>query len=567
MNPPAPAGPRRDWPFILAMTALGAVVRLWGVHRLGLSHFDEGMYAMAAFWVAQPGGFAAIDPSAALYAPPLYHLLNGLSYLLLGYADLSLIATSLVAGVAAIPLSGWIARRTFGPGAGAAASALAALSGAHVAFSRMALTDSLFLATWLVAIGLGLRFLERPGIGRAIVLGLAVGLAQNTKYNGWLAGVVIAGAGLLGLVPRAGAGRRRARRLLVGLGVAAGVSALCYLPWYRFVQAHGGYDALMAHQRGYLGRPGEWPAHLRLQLGAITALGGGPLAVAAGWGLAALGAGAVLRDRRGAGIAAVAGVACALVPALAWWAGLALLPWLLRCDRPAVRALGVWWLVLSVLTPAYHPYARLWLPLHAAGWSLGGGVMVALLSRGGGVVAAAGVPVGRRPFRAWAAAVGVAAVLVAFVPRPARALAGLLAPTDFVRHVLLRADLGAAPGGTAVLKVLARPHAAFYLFLDGGDLPFQKIGTLDQLVAEAAPQALALVDEAQLRQAGDLDAARAKLAAVMEPVPGPALVETLSPVTLLDVAPQAAFGDLAARPCRWQVWRFRSTPGAGAPPR
>ena len=32
--------------------------------------------------------------------------------------------------------------------------------------------------------------------------------------------------------------------------------------------------------------------------------------------------------------------------------------------------LGTAWLVLSVLTPLYHPYARLWLTLHAAGWLL-----------------------------------------------------------------------------------------------------------------------------------------------------------------------------------------------------
>jgi 4-amino-4-deoxy-L-arabinose transferase-like glycosyltransferase len=546
------------------MTALGAGLRLWGVHRLGLSHFDEGMYAMAAFWVAQPAGFVGIDPSAALYAPPLYHLGNGLAYLLMGYSDLSLIVTSLAAGVAAIPLAGWVARRAFGPGAGSAAAALAALSGAGVAFSRMALTDSLFLATWLLAMGLGLRFLQRPGLGRGLALGLAVGLAQNTKYNGWLAGVIVGGAGLLGLWP--GGDRRMVRRLLVGLAVAAGVSALCYLPWYRFVESHGGYDALIAHQRGYLGRLDEWPGHLRMQLGAITALAGGRSWLAAAWGLAALGTGWAWRARpeaRRLGWLALAGAAFVALPSLAWWIGLAWLPWLLRSRDPGPRLLGVWWLVLSLMTPLYHPYARLWLPLHAAGWVLLGGAMARWASGAAGV---APIPLERRGVRAGLMAVAVAAALVAFVPRPARVLDGLLSPTDFVRHDLLTADLGSGRTREGLLKVLARPHAAFYLFLDGRSFRFQKVGTLDQLVAEASPEALALVDEAQLRQAGDPEAARAKLAAVMEPVPGAERIETLSPVTLLDVAPEAAFGDLRARPCRWQVWRVkRASPGAGGP--
>ena len=53
------------------------------------------------------------------------------------------------------------------------------------------------------------------------------------------------------------------------------------------------------------------------------------------------------------------------LPALPWWAGLGLCAWLLRDPRPTARMLGVWWLVLSIATPFYHPYARLWLPLLA----------------------------------------------------------------------------------------------------------------------------------------------------------------------------------------------------------
>ncbi len=42
--------------------------------------------------------------------------------------------------------------------------------------------------------------------------------------------------------------------------------------------------------------------------------------------------------------------------------------------------LGSWWILLSILTPFYHPYARLWMPLHAAGWLLVAGLIVELAS-------------------------------------------------------------------------------------------------------------------------------------------------------------------------------------------
>src|SRR5262249_29160159 len=54
------------------------------------------------------------------------------------------------------------------------------------------------------------------------------------------------------------------------------------------------------------------------------------------------------------------------------------LVWLLSDRRPAVRVLGSWWLVLSVLTPFYHPYARLWLPMHAVAWLMMAGAVIAL---------------------------------------------------------------------------------------------------------------------------------------------------------------------------------------------
>ncbi|HEX8201434.1 MAG TPA: glycosyltransferase family 39 protein, partial [Isosphaeraceae bacterium] len=206
----SPANPRLELAAVLASMTLGAVLRLWDAGRLGLSHFDEGIYAAAGSWVFAPGGRWTLDPSVIPYAPPGLPILIGGAYVILGPSDVAAIASVVAAGLLTIPVAAWVGRRTFGPGAGAATAALAAIAGPHVAFSRMALTDVPFLLAWLVGIGLGQRFLERPRLGRAVALGVAVGLAQNLKYNGWLLGAVVALAAVPGLVLRRGWSRAEA---------------------------------------------------------------------------------------------------------------------------------------------------------------------------------------------------------------------------------------------------------------------------------------------------------------------------------------------------------------------
>ena len=112
---------------------------------------------------------------------------------MLGVGDLAAILVSIALGTLTIPVAAWLSRRTFGPGAGAAAAAFAALSGPHVAFSRMALTDASFLLFWLVAIGHG-PAIRRTAQSRSepSLLGLAVGLSQLFKYNGWISGIIVA---------------------------------------------------------------------------------------------------------------------------------------------------------------------------------------------------------------------------------------------------------------------------------------------------------------------------------------------------------------------------------------
>ena len=490
MNPPL-LDRRREPAVIFAITLIGAALRFWDEPHLGLNHFDEGIYALAGLWIRSPKGLAGISPEVVAYAPPLFPWLVGLAYLFLGISDLSAILVSQAAGVLTIPAVAWLARRAFGPGAGAAAAALCAISGPHIAFSRMALTDATFLLCFVLALGFGARFLERPGVVRAVVFGLFVGLAQNAKYNGMLAGLIVAIAAVWGLIVPSSEGRKGAIKAIAFGLIAAGVAGLVYLPWYRFVQAQpGGYAALLRHHRGYLSGPSAWPEHWRLQMAQQVALSGristGLTWGAIAWSLAWLGgwiaSGLPGRDRseRWAGMRLRVGLLVGLTilgcsPNSGYWVALLTLPWLLADRRPAVRVIAILWAVFAVLTPFYHPYARLWLPLQAAGWLVLAGVVADL-----GKVPAAWAS-GRaadgsstrfpgRP-RMWAVAVAALVGLGADVSVEPRGYPiGLpIDRSDGLRlgcssiATMLQGYAGPTPPPPTRLHIVARPAVLFYM--------------------------------------------------------------------------------------------------------
>jgi len=392
-----PDGAKREWAVILCLTLLGGVIRLWGLGTLGLTHFDEGVYALAGLWPFTPGGLNRLDPSVVPYAPPGFPFLVGLAYSLLGVSDTAAILPSILLGTLTIPAGAWLARRTLGPGAGAASAAFLALSLAHVSFSRKALTDAPLGLVWLVVMLAGARMLERPGVVRAVILGALVGLAQNVKYNGWVTGTIVVLAGVSGV---AGGWLRRDEpatsqppwyRSLAYWSLSVGVAASLYLPWYSFVESHGGYSGLLAHHRSYVGGVDHWLPNLKQQLQQVASLSGGPVWSLMTWGVAVL---AVLLSRPGssAGIGGsvttvlqrMAPLFCAtlafvLIPTLPWWLGFLACSTCLSVGSPGARVLACWWLILSVLTPFYHPYARLWLPLHLVGSLLCAGFLLSIL--------------------------------------------------------------------------------------------------------------------------------------------------------------------------------------------
>jgi 4-amino-4-deoxy-L-arabinose transferase-like glycosyltransferase len=507
---------RREVLAIAILTVIGATLRLWGFGRLGLSHFDEGIYALAGLWSSDPAGLGAFDPKVLpYYAPPGFPILVGIGYLVLpwGISDLSAIFLAEVCAIATIPVIGWLGRRAFGPGAGAASAGFAALSGQHIAFSRMAMTDAPFLLAWLVALGLGGRFLERPTIGRAIALGVAVGAAMNLKYNGWLVGVIVAVTAAIGI----GKGRGRTLGLLA---IAAGVAVVLYLPWFLLVERHDGYRALLRHQRGYAGGLSTWWPHLLTQLDESVSLSGG-LPLLGGWPRFASGmflaawvvlTASVWRRQRATGdgrrrswawpVLFGGIIVLADFPAVLW----CMAPMCVVANLgagPARRLPSIAWIVPTILTPFYHPYMRLWLPVLAAGWILVGGTLALALNDEPDQVAKRG-RTGRLPTVLFVATSVVLLLVMSGRLGPFRARAGLFRPTDGLR---VAASTELAPRlrreGHDPLVVLARPSVLFYL-AESSDRPIRRLPDLDTLLRLRDNSRWALLDVALLAQEASL---------------------------------------------------------------
>ena len=173
----APGSSTREWLVITVLTLAGAILRFWNFGRLSLSHFDEGIYAFSGLWIVSRRGL--LDPRSrrsVAYAPPGFPILVGAVLRpASAVSDYAAIVVAILAGIASIPVAGWLGRRTFGPGAGPRRRSFAAAPGwrwpVHVAFSRKALTDAPFLprGSWPSAWGHGSW--ERPGLRPGIGVG------------------------------------------------------------------------------------------------------------------------------------------------------------------------------------------------------------------------------------------------------------------------------------------------------------------------------------------------------------------------------------------------------------
>ncbi len=375
---------------VLLLSLTGGLLRYWSPERMAIEHFDEGVYASNLFC---PPSYAY--PARHLYAPPLFPAVLEWA-LILGGRGSAVMWVNVLAGSLMLPSVWWVARCWFGPAAALASLLLAATSGFHIAFSRMALTD-VTLCLWMLW---GVYFAWRAilsGTPAAIIAaGLCATLAWWTKYNGWLT-LAISGAGLLAWLLT----RERAAVAPV-LGRWAALATIALLAWSPVVwglQSVGGYAAVSANHARYFGGRAEWGETLLRQWanlcvfdGVSTRLGLLAAVLLLAWPGLTPGDRAGQRSLPLLSLLAAGGVLLGSpVSLLILGLGSLLLTLLAGhhsareadrsldtgAEQTSARRLAVWmlsaWLIgLLVAVPLYHPYPRLSLPWLVPAWLAAG---------------------------------------------------------------------------------------------------------------------------------------------------------------------------------------------------
>ena len=146
---------RRDTWTALGLALLAAALRLWHLGDLGITHYDEGGYAMSALAIHDNAVPQDLYPLQHYLSPPVVFGLAGWLMQLLGTtSELALIGVSQGAGILTVPLLYVIGQRWLGRSAGLGAGLLLALSDYHILYSRTGLTDAPFVLLLLLAIWL-----------------------------------------------------------------------------------------------------------------------------------------------------------------------------------------------------------------------------------------------------------------------------------------------------------------------------------------------------------------------------------------------------------------------------
>jgi 4-amino-4-deoxy-L-arabinose transferase-like glycosyltransferase len=261
---------RRELILLIIIVMSGLVLRAWDLSNVGLNHFDEGVYVFSALGLSDSNQPLRLYPGQYKFSPLLYPGLVGLGFDLLGRpVDTVAFGINVLIGTLTIVLIWLIGRSWFEPTAGIAAAAFLALNEYYIALSRTALTDVAFAFFFFVAIYAINRTFERRLIITAILAGLAIGLAWNTKYHGFFA-ILISIAALVLYHWANGSKWPSIKHALILESLIILIALACYIPWASYIQAQpGGYSALIQYQRGLINDPlvsREWLHNLRIQV-------------------------------------------------------------------------------------------------------------------------------------------------------------------------------------------------------------------------------------------------------------------------------------------------------------
>ncbi|MFO0949377.1 MAG: glycosyltransferase family 39 protein [Planctomycetota bacterium] len=434
---------------VLGVIVVGGLLRAHRFNELGLSHFDEGVYALSGLWPWSGQFF----PDQGYFSPPLFPFLVGLiNGILGGPSDLAPASVSLIASTLTVLALWWIGRLWFSPEAGILAAWWGALDGFQITFARVGLTDATFALLTLVTVWLIYRSLEYGRWASVLLAGLAVGFTWNVKYNGFLP--LLLSLGFLT--------RQRVLEKMRRLALVAVVGIMGYLPWAWWFHVKHSYPTLIEHQRGYFRGVGG------LVQGWQLAWDGAQFLWSPWMALPAILALVDPKVRQGWGWVVVGGVAVAMGTAggPAVLLALAVAGTVLPAKRVA-RFPRVWLIAWLVLLPAlYTPYLRLWLPTEV--------FLVLFAGHGliGFVRCAEGVGEDRRlvssRYVLAAASVGLAFGMVWFAGMASK-WSPLSEPAEGYRSAGRELAAWQAKQGTHLVG-LVRPPLVYYLLNHGGRL-------------------------------------------------------------------------------------------------
>lgn len=255
---PGGGGTWPGWTLALILV-LAATTRFYGITDLGLTHWDEGIYAAAGRLLTLQG-FKGLPALRLIEAPPLFSILAGLSQSVLGRADWTTIVVSAAAGTMTVYLVYVLGKKLYGPEAGMLAALFVAVSPYHVIYSRMALTEATFILFVLLTLIWFYTALAEDSLRYYLLAGVAAGLMLNTKYSGLLILIplVFIGVWRIGalLAARWKAPeqerkefRWRSRAIRLSLFLLVGVGL--FIPWVLFVAARSGTEQLIRQPAGY----------------------------------------------------------------------------------------------------------------------------------------------------------------------------------------------------------------------------------------------------------------------------------------------------------------------------
>jgi hypothetical protein len=186
-------------------TGLNVLGGDWNPHRLNNpTLFKYGLAAEYAL-VYKAGRLAGTMPPMPEFKrawradPSFFYLLGRLTVALLGALT--------------VPALYWLGRMAYNRRIGLLAATFLTVSFIHLRESHFAVSDVPATLGVVLALALAVRVLNRPGLARCLVAGLAVGLAASTKYT---AGLALVSSGLAYMLANP------ARRLHLAPGPALG---------------------------------------------------------------------------------------------------------------------------------------------------------------------------------------------------------------------------------------------------------------------------------------------------------------------------------------------------------